>query len=88
MATITTTQTPLRLSSLVKRLPPLRPRKMKKYRLVYNHIEQTYNGGVEFDIEDSEFNVPQGLPVIRDLARRLGEVSKSIGRIYCFDKGI
>jgi hypothetical protein len=60
---------------------------MKKYRLVYNHMEQTYNSGVEFDIEDSEFNVPQGSPVIRYLARRLADVSKAIGRVYCFDKG-
>jgi hypothetical protein len=74
-------------SSLVKRFPPLRPQKMKnyKYRLIFDHTNQTYNGGMKFDIEDSAFSAPSNSStVIHELAKHLGRVSKAIVRVYCF----
>jgi hypothetical protein len=75
-------------TSLVKHFAPLFPRKMKKYRLVYDHKEQRYNGAVELDPESSKFATPQASMVIRDLARSLADVSKAIGRVCCFVKGM
>jgi len=83
-----TTITRLRHPSLVQSLPSLRPRRNMKYRLVYDTNTQRYNGGIPFDIEEETFATRTHTPQhIVDFARSLDDVSKSIGRVYCYDKG-